>query len=86
MADHSKVFNEIEKKSGIDYPVLVPNTKGLESAVSTKHKLYSPMYIEYALFVDICVFERFICLKSAEFNIFHISVPHRLHHLFDFDI
>lgn len=33
MADHVKVFSEIEKKASISYPVLVPNPKGLESAV-----------------------------------------------------
>jgi hydroxymethylglutaryl-CoA lyase len=34
MADHAKVFKEIEKRAGVSYPVLVPNTKGLEAAVS----------------------------------------------------
>jgi len=34
MADHAKVFNDIERKPGISYPVLVPNTKGLEAAIA----------------------------------------------------
>lgn len=34
MGDNSKVFAGINKKSGISYPVLVPNVKGLEEAVS----------------------------------------------------
>ncbi|KAL0099585.1 hypothetical protein PUN28_019776 [Cardiocondyla obscurior] len=34
MADNSRVFGEINKKDGVSYPVLVPNLKGLESAVA----------------------------------------------------
>nr|AQW43015.1 hydroxymethylglutaryl-CoA lyase [Nilaparvata lugens] len=34
MSDHKEVFNSIEKKSGIRYPVLVPNVIGLEAAIS----------------------------------------------------
>ncbi|XP_011685932.1 PREDICTED: hydroxymethylglutaryl-CoA lyase, mitochondrial [Wasmannia auropunctata] len=34
MADNSQVFEQIEKKDGVSYPVLVPNLKGLESAVA----------------------------------------------------
>lgn len=34
MADNSRVFEGIEKRDGISYPVLVPNLKGLESAVA----------------------------------------------------
>lgn len=34
MADNSQVFQQIEKKDGVSYPVLVPNLKGLESAVA----------------------------------------------------
>lgn len=34
MADTDKVYAAINKKSGISYPVLVPNAKGMESAVA----------------------------------------------------
>ena len=34
MGDHSRVFAEVEKKTGVSYPCLVPNIKGLEAAVS----------------------------------------------------
>lgn len=34
MADTADVFAAIQKKSGVSYPVLVPNTKGMESAVA----------------------------------------------------
>jgi len=34
LADHSKVFQEINKKAGVSYPVLVPNRKGLENAIA----------------------------------------------------
>ncbi|KAL6261010.1 hypothetical protein P5V15_008536 [Pogonomyrmex californicus] len=34
MADNFKVFQRINKKDGVSYPVLVPNLKGLESAVT----------------------------------------------------
>jgi hydroxymethylglutaryl-CoA lyase len=33
MADASEVYSGIDKKSGINYPVLVPNMKGLEQAL-----------------------------------------------------
>ena len=33
MADSSEVYSGIEKKSGVSYPVLVPNMKGLEQAM-----------------------------------------------------
>jgi hydroxymethylglutaryl-CoA lyase len=33
MADASEVFKGIEKRSGVSYPVLVPNMKGLEQAL-----------------------------------------------------
>lgn len=33
MADNAQVYQQIEKKSVVSYPVLVPNLKGLESAV-----------------------------------------------------
>ncbi|XP_018344441.1 PREDICTED: hydroxymethylglutaryl-CoA lyase, mitochondrial isoform X2 [Trachymyrmex septentrionalis] len=35
MADNQQVFQQIEKRSGVSYPVLVPNMKGLESAIAT---------------------------------------------------
>jgi hydroxymethylglutaryl-CoA lyase len=34
MADTDKVYAAIEKKSGVSYPVLVPNMKGMEAAVA----------------------------------------------------
>lgn len=34
LADGAEVFSKINKVQGISYPVLVPNLKGLESAVS----------------------------------------------------
>lgn len=34
MADNFQVFQRVEKRDGISYPVLVPNLKGLESAVA----------------------------------------------------
>jgi len=34
LADHTEVFQSIKKKSGISYPVLVPNMKGLEEALA----------------------------------------------------
>ncbi|KAG8265867.1 3-hydroxymethyl-3-methylglutaryl-CoA lyase [Homalodisca vitripennis] len=34
MADHSSVLQGITRKPGVSYPVLVPNLKGLEAAVS----------------------------------------------------
>ncbi|MEZ0260406.1 MAG: hydroxymethylglutaryl-CoA lyase [Alphaproteobacteria bacterium] len=34
MADTDKVFAAIDKKPGVSYPVLVPNEKGMESAVA----------------------------------------------------
>jgi hydroxymethylglutaryl-CoA lyase len=34
MADTDKVYAAIEKKSGVSYPVLVPNAKGMEAAVA----------------------------------------------------
>lgn len=34
MSDNTKVYTGITKKDNISYPVLVPNAKGLESAVS----------------------------------------------------
>lgn len=38
LADHREVYQRIEKKSGIHYPVLVPNVKGLESALTVGAK------------------------------------------------
>jgi hydroxymethylglutaryl-CoA lyase len=34
MADHKEVLQGIEKVPGVSYPVLVPNLKGFEAAVS----------------------------------------------------
>lgn len=34
MADTEKVYAAIDKKAGVSYPVLVPNAKGMESAVA----------------------------------------------------
>jgi hydroxymethylglutaryl-CoA lyase len=34
MADHNEVYRGITKFSGVTYPVLVPNLKGFESALS----------------------------------------------------
>ncbi len=34
MGDHDQVFSGINKKAGVSYPVLVPNLKGLEKALS----------------------------------------------------
>jgi len=34
MADNLQVFQQVEKRDNISYPVLVPNLKGLESAVA----------------------------------------------------
>lgn len=34
--DSSEVFRQITKKDSISYPVLVPNIKGFEAAVSSK--------------------------------------------------
>jgi hydroxymethylglutaryl-CoA lyase len=33
MADASEVYSGIQKKEGVNYPVLVPNMKGLEEAM-----------------------------------------------------
>lgn len=38
MADNSQVFQQIEKRDSISYPVLVPNLKGLENAVAADVK------------------------------------------------
>lgn len=34
MCDNAQVFKGIEKRQNISYPVLIPNVKGLEAAVS----------------------------------------------------
>ncbi|XP_011172009.1 hydroxymethylglutaryl-CoA lyase, mitochondrial isoform X2 [Solenopsis invicta] len=34
MADNSQVFQQIDKRDDVSYPVLVPNLKGLESAIA----------------------------------------------------
>jgi hydroxymethylglutaryl-CoA lyase len=33
MGDNAEVFQTINKKNGVSYPVLVPNIKGLEAAI-----------------------------------------------------
>jgi hydroxymethylglutaryl-CoA lyase len=33
MADASEVYSGIEKRDGVNYPVLVPNLKGMEQAL-----------------------------------------------------
>ncbi|XP_021950591.1 hydroxymethylglutaryl-CoA lyase, mitochondrial isoform X3 [Folsomia candida] len=38
MGDHNEVFTGIEKKTGVSYPVLVPNVKGLHSALKVGAK------------------------------------------------
>lgn len=38
MADTDKVYASINKKSGVSYPVLVPNAKGMEAAVAASVK------------------------------------------------
>ena len=38
MAETDKVYAAINKKSGVSYPVLVPNAKGMESAVAASVK------------------------------------------------
>lgn len=38
MADNAQVFQQIKKRNGISYPVLVPNLRGLESAVEAGAK------------------------------------------------
>jgi len=42
MADHSEVLKGIIKKPGVSYPVLVPNLKGFEAAVSFLSNFYGP--------------------------------------------
>lgn len=44
MADHQEVFTNIQKVNDVHYPVLVPNVKGLESALKVGVK-------EVAIFV-----------------------------------
>lgn len=34
MADHAEVFQQIDKRPGINYPVLVPNLQGLDAAIA----------------------------------------------------
>ena len=35
MADHNEVMKKIKREPGVRYPVLTPNLKGFESAVSS---------------------------------------------------
>lgn len=39
MADHSEVLTGIKRFSGVSYPVLTPNLKGFQAAVSTDKRL-----------------------------------------------
>src|SRR5437016_6087914 len=34
MADHVEVFQQIDKRSGVHYPVLIPNLQGFEAALA----------------------------------------------------
>lgn len=47
MADNMEVLKGIDKHTGVSYPVLVPNMKGLEAAVSI-----FVFFLEIALFID----------------------------------
>jgi len=38
MADHTEVLERIHRKPGVDYPVLAPNLKGLQSAIAAGAK------------------------------------------------
>lgn len=40
MADHSDVYSKIDKVPGVSYPVLVPNMRGLLTAVCTTIIIY----------------------------------------------
>ena len=39
MADSAEVYQNIPKDPGVEYPVLVPNLKGLERAIEANHGL-----------------------------------------------
>lgn len=45
MADHVEVLKGIGKYPGVSYPVLVPNMKGLEAAVSVIISSILELYI-----------------------------------------
>lgn len=45
MADHLDVYSKIEKVAGVSYPVLVPNIKGLITAV----KIYKYILVKFKL-------------------------------------
>lgn len=40
MADHSDVYSKIDKVAGVSYPVLVPNMRGLLTAVRLLTNLF----------------------------------------------
>jgi hydroxymethylglutaryl-CoA lyase len=51
LADHKEVMRKIDRAPGVTYPVLTPNLKGFEAAVSTctcihvfKHNVYVLVY------------------------------------------
>ena len=55
MADHNEVMRGIKREPGVSYPVLTPNLKGFESAVSSpvnvmlnvlKNLLYNSLLLE----------------------------------------
>lgn len=59
MADNIDVFSGIKKDPTISYPVLVPNLKGLEAAVSLNH---------YKLpFNNVCLFSCQSVLKKLQY-------------------
>lgn len=50
MGDNVDVYSSITKKNGISYPVLVPNLKGLQSAVGHLKWIINDIYS--SLFID----------------------------------
>lgn len=59
--DSSEVFREIEKSDSISYPVLVPNIKGFEAAVSP----LNPFFLIIELLSFICIVQfRTGCSRS----------------------
>lgn len=56
MADHTQVCQGIKRESGTSYPVLVPNTKGLNAAVSITYSFFRNL--------DFSVLKRMGCKKK----------------------
>lgn len=50
MADHKEVLQGITKFPGVCYPVLVPNVKGLEAAVSNLQAIKHIIHLHSILF------------------------------------